>query len=313
MEEIKKAIFDYCKNTGIIRDIKAESNTPEAKRFEGKRIRFTGLGVLDAVRCVLDKERTDLFLEEIKGVIKKGDRVLEAGIGTGIMSFAASAVGAKVVGLELNKSVLSLAKKMTQLVCNGKVSKPFFQQANALRYKSKRKFDCIISENIYTGMFYEKQIQIMNHLYKYLRSGGLTIPSKMNLYFSLCEISNTLAIQKLPLIVVSELRPKNNGFKVLSRQIRYSVLDFKKHNDEFVNFCGEICAFNSGTVNSVYITSSVEMPSGKILKGSKTTFFANDIIIPIKLDRKIKKGDRINLKLSYKFGGSPRRIKVSVI
>jgi predicted RNA methylase len=305
-------VMSFCRKEGYFREIKNEDSEPEAVRFEHKNIKSTGLGVLDAVRCIQDINRTNFFLSEIKKLIKKGDEVLEAGVGTGILSFAAAEQGAQVLGIELNKAILKLAKKIKDSKnLSFLKNSTHFLHKNALKFKPDQKFDFIISENIYTGMLYEKQVQIMNHLLQFLKRGGKVLPSELLSYISLCEVHTSLLQKKLPLIVVSDIKDKNL-YKNLSDEALYSHLKFDRKNKEYLNETKVVKILRSGNINGLYITAQIKMPSGKMLSGSKTSFFGNDIIIPIKSTKKVKKGDKITIRISYKLGGSPKKIKILI-
>ena len=73
-----------------------------------------GLETVDAVHCVLDKNRTFAFLEAIERSVKPGEVVVEAGLGTGILAVMAATLGAEVYGIEINKDTLGLARRALQ-------------------------------------------------------------------------------------------------------------------------------------------------------------------------------------------------------
>ena len=320
INDLSKDILGYCKQKGYLELIKKQLSVSESNRFDAKNIGEKGLDILDTIRCVLDKKRTNFFAEEIIKSVKKNDLVLEAGIGTGILSYIAAIQGAYVYGLEINETILQFANNIKKGLKTYTVNykkhlnqNPIFCHNDAIKYKSDQKFDCIISENIYTGMFYEKQVQIMNNLIQFLKSDGKIIPSKMISYFSLCEISQDLSPQKSSLIVVNDIS-KNmvRSYKILSKPIAYSILRFSEQNQEKLNYSTMVKINRGGIINSMYIKANVYMPSGKMIRGSDTTFLGNDIVIPIKKILRVEKGEEVKISIFYRYGDNPKNIEIDL-
>ncbi len=318
VSEIPEKILDYCRKRGYLDQLSKQITVPEYQRFDTKKIHQEGLNILDAIHCVLDKKRTSFFLDEIDKVIKKNDSVLEAGIGTGILSYAAAIKGSRVHGIEINKSNLILANKIRAYLKNEVSSyreflnrNPKFHFTDAIEYSSKIRFDWIISENIYTGMFYEKQIQIMNRLVKFLKETGRVIPSTMESYLALCQIDRNSYNSKQDLVVVDELSNKKlKSYKILSQFIMYDNVDFYKENDLEMEFRGLIKVTKTEQINGIYIKSKIFMPSGKSINGSDTEFFGNDVILPLKTSLSVEKGENIEISIKYKYGDNPKNTKI---
>ena len=178
--EIYHDTMDFLKEGGYISHtnklLKEESIDDRMTRID---VPSQGLETVDAVHCVLDKNRTLAFLEAIEKSVELGDVVVEAGLGTGIMAIMAATLGAEVYGIEINKNTLDLARQLSGVfIKNG-----FFNERNlnlieadASTWTPMKQIDLIISENIYAGMFYEMQIPIINHLLPFISSSGRVIP-----------------------------------------------------------------------------------------------------------------------------------------
>jgi len=86
-----------------------------------------------------------LLLNEVVDTVKENDLVLEAGIGSGLLSYAAASKGAKVCGLEINPSILNLAeeiKKYSHKILKLDLQKINFTKENApyiIRYCYRKK------------------------------------------------------------------------------------------------------------------------------------------------------------------------------
>ena len=141
------------------------------------------------VHCILDKNR-HLPLEAIEKSVELGDVVVEAGLGTGIMSIMAATLGAEVYGIEINKDTLDLARQLSRVF----IENGFFKEKNlnlveadASTWTPMKQIDLIISENIYAGMFYEMQIPIVNHLLPFISTSGRVVPEVMSSYVILAQ------------------------------------------------------------------------------------------------------------------------------
>ncbi len=306
-EKLYKEVFSFCKKNGYISKLQRSFKLSEQERFDDKEILKDGLDVLDAVHCVIDKQRTFFFLKEINRY-SKNKKILEAGIGTGILSLFASTKATKVTGLELNKKVLQLALKIKNdlvkrgVVVNDKLS---FLQRNAILFKSNDKFDVVICENIYTGMFYEKQVEIMNNLRKLLNIGGVVIPSEMLNHAQLCEIESENKIPAKSLLIPAVERNLKFTNKKLSNLLLYNKLNFKENNGSRCKATIEFKIKRSGVANALLLTSDIVMPSKKVIKGSKTFFFNNDIFLSLESPLRFEKGDCVLMTISYKYGSKP--------
>lgn len=301
-------VMGYCDKEGYTSALKKSFTIPEAKRFDTQNITKVGLDILDAVHCVYDKKRTVYFLECINDVVKKDTVVIEAGVGTGVLSFMSAYKGARVYAVELNKNIYTLAKSIRTFFYDKNIlikNSVELTHGNAFKYSPKEKADVIISENIYTGMFYEKQVQIMNHLLPHLKRNGIVIPSVLTMGIALVNASFPNSAKHGELFVVNEHKDKLN-MNVLSNDVIYSTLDFKKKNSTEVDKKIAFTAKKMGVVNGVLIWSTVMLPNGKIIKRQDTIFLNNDILLSLGKTKNITKGDIIIMHLKYTFGSSPR-------
>lgn len=308
-EKVYKTVMKYCKNEGYIKALEKSLTTTESKRFNKKNINNIGLDVLDSVHCVYDKHRTDFFLNCINKVVQKNDVVIEAGSGTGILSIMSSVRGANVYSIELNKKIIYLAKAIISFFAENKfISKNSINliQANAIRYKPSQKADIIISENIYTGMFYEKQVQIMNHLSKFLRRGGVTIPSGLVMGAILVHANFPHQTEKNELFNIVEYKGKLS-IQELSESITYNNLNFSKKNKLQINKKIKLKIIKNGNINGILLWSTVILPDGKTIDRFDTTFLNSDILFPLIIAKEVKKSDIVKLHIKYIFGSKPKQ------
>lgn len=312
-EKLYKEVLGFCRKNKYLKDLQRSLAISEEARFNDKEILKRGLDVLDAVHCVVDKNRTIFFLQEIKRYVNKNSNVLEAGIGTGILSLYAASIGGKVVGLEINKKILSLAEQVKRDLLEKSIvqkNNPSFKKQNALDFNSKDKFDLIISENIYTGMFYEKQIDITNHLRKYLNHDGKMIPSSMQNWIKVCNIKN-LKDDKEKTLIVPDLKKNKIEYVSLSRFFLYDELDFSKKLQKRCSYQFQIKPTKNTNANALLIKSDIFMPSGRKIAGTNTIFFNNDIFLTIK-PVPLRKNQLYWVNFSYKYGSKPKDLSIKI-
>ena len=317
--EYKTAVYNevmiYCKERGLIEKLEKSFLIPESERFNALNIAQSGLDILDAVHCIYDVRRTNSFIEEIGKKVSKGDIVLEAGIGTGILSFYAASLGAKVYGCEINHAVFELAQEIKNHLEKSKFIPPssveFFLD-NAIAFVPPRSMDVLISENIYTGMFFEYQVQIMNNLLAYLNADGICIPQKMRSFAALSQTIFPHTPRDKELFVPSEKKDEEIIYTLLSTPYQYDEIDFTKISDTSVHRTMTIPIKTEGMVNSLLVYSEVVMPSGRVIRKDDTTFLNSEIVIAISPQLEVKKGDKIELTIRYNYSSKPEDALIDI-
>ncbi len=304
-------ILKFCKRKGLVKKLDNSMNVSEEKRFSSLSIDKRGLDILDAVHCVTDKNRTLMFLDEINKLVKKGDTVIEAGLGTGVLSFMASIKASKVYAFEINNSIYELSNEIKKQLIKKRIIKDnlFFTKGDIRKIRLSLKADIIISENIYTGMFFEKQIDIVRFLKKSLKHDGQFIPSGLKSSFFLCNINCGEKLKKNKLYVVSEMKYNPT---YLSSRYTYDNIFFKNVSNLGVKSKTDLTIDRTGEINSLLICSDVLLPTGKYISRFDTKFMNNDILISIPNSIKVEKGDKIRVSLSYLYGSNPSDAKILI-
>jgi predicted RNA methylase len=180
-------------------------------------------------------------------------------------------------------------------------------RSNAKSFNQRKGADVIISENIYTGMFFEKQIDIVKSLRGNLKKGGTIIPSGMKSYIALCSIKTKNKKDKF--LVLNEINEKP---LIFTDRGAYDLIDFLKIKRRAVSKKINLPVLKDGVADSVIISSDVLLHSGNIIGSLDTDFMNNDVII--KLGRKLilKAGEVVSIKVTYTYGSSPLRAKFVV-
>jgi predicted RNA methylase len=313
--KIYSDMHNFLNKEGVMKKLKTWLKKSGTELFYYEDIGKQGLDVIDAVHCVHDKKRSIIFLKEIDKIVKNGDTVYEAGIGTGLLSFMASAKGAEVWGTEVSKETYNLAvkAKMELERKNSLKGKINFFLKNALRYKLPKKADVIISENIYTGMFHEKQVQIINRSLRFLKDKGVAIPAKMDSFLYLGECTFPYKVKHKQEVVPSPDRNFKIASKQLSNNLLYDTIDFTKPiSSKIHQFSLDIPIIKSGIINGIIIYSEIVMPSGTHVGRFDTSFLNGDIIIAINPPISVAKGELIKLNFRYKYGSNPEKMVLEI-
>lgn len=294
---------------GLIERLERSFSIPENEHFNALQVGKSGLDVLDAVHCLYDSRRTSFFLEEVHKQVSKGVVVLEAGIGTGILSFYATSLGAKVFGCEINPTVFALAQDIKNhlekkdLIPQSSIK--FFLQ-DATSFVPPQSVDVLISENMYTGMFYEYQVQISNNLLAYVTPGGISIPQKIRSFFSLAEALFPHEPADKELFIALPRKGREIPYTFLSAPIQYDEINFSQMSSEMLDLNSVVVAEQDGSINGLAIYSEVVMPSGKTIGKDDTEFLNNEILLAICPNIPVKKGDIIQYSLHYSYGCKPQ-------
>lgn len=278
------------------------------ERMDRIDVHSSGLETVDAVHCVLDEKRTLAFLQAIERIVRPGDVVVEAGLGTGIMAVMALALGAEVYGIEINRETMALSKRLLfSFADDGLIKEEMLRLtcADAIGWTAERKIDLLISENIYAGMFYEMQIPIVNHLLTFMAPSGRVIPEGMCSYVMLVEAECPEGKAHGESFSPSEAEGRIYEFTELSGPVLYDVLDFCRRNDINCKVDLQMHANTAGPVNSLLIYSPVKVMRDLILRREDMIFMGEDIFIVIDPPVEVQKGDELRLSMRYRRGGKP--------
>lgn len=315
-KKIYDAVFEYCQKEGFIDKLKHWLSVSDTELVRNKKISNAGLDTIDAIHCLFDKGRSFAFLRELDLLVKKGDIVYEAGIGTGLLSFLAAAKGAEVYGTEISLETYDLAEKIRKHLEKTSVipkNTVHFIRANAINFKLEKEADIVISENIYTGMFRERQVQIINNSISFLKKDGKVVPASMNSYLCLTD-AQFLRIPKNREEVVPS-PDKNIKIKSLrlSKIFRYDTIDFTKKISSLKKEVSLLIpTTKEGSVNSILIYSEIKFLSGAKIGRFDTSFLNGDIFIAHNPPLMIEKGDIINVDMLYRYGSDPKNISLDL-
>lgn len=104
--------------------------------------------------------------------IEKGEKVLDIGCGTGMLTLAAAQKGAFVVGIDINPSRLEVAKKRSKALKLEKLAE--FKELGVAELESfaDQSFDSIMSGLCFSELSPEERNYALDHCIRLLKPGG---------------------------------------------------------------------------------------------------------------------------------------------
>jgi len=249
---------------------------------------------------VSDKKRVTPFRKSIFTTCK-GKRVLESGTGSGILSILAAKAGAKkVYAVEIDGEVAKFARKNIKKAGYQNIITLIESDVKKVKIEDidDERVDVVIAENLSTWQVTEPQIQIMNHINKFLaKKNSAVLPAKIFNYIELVQSQYRFEN-------VIDLRTHYFEFtgikksKILSAKNLFEEIDLAKQNSPIVNKKIKVQVNSDGILNSVRLTSPLQV-HGKINFNFSDSLMP-PIVFPIKQDIQVSKNDVIELSISYK-------------
>ncbi len=246
--------------------------------------------------CLIDSKRTKIFKEAIFDIVRKGDVVVDAGTGTGILALFAAKAGAKrVYVLEIDSRSVSALEANFKI--NGFGEKIKVIKGNAIYAKLPEKVDVIICEMIATGLIEELQIPVMNNMLKYAKKNVKLLIKSFSCFVDL--VYNNASFYDCQLNIFRYEYPEIRKTKslVLSETKKYFGANFcRKNKLSKINKKISLRIKKDGMINGIRISCKTLLGNGKVFDFSSAYSFP--LILPIE-NRKVKKNEKYEVTLAY--------------
>jgi predicted RNA methylase len=266
-------------------------------------------------QCLLDFNRTKAFQAAIRSVVKQDDVVLDAGAGSGILSFFAAQAGAKkVYAVEVDSFLASCLARSVR--ANNLSHKIEVIQDDINSATLPESADVFICEMMDTGLMDEMQVTAINALYErnVLTAGTRLIPFRYETFIELGFTNFNYYGFKIftPMHDWPHYSNRDNGwlpteFHGLSDRRRIGSIDFQRPIDERVDKSLSINAKNSGVINAVRISACAHLAKGLIL--GATNALNGDKILPVE-ETHVTEGQIIQARVSYQMSGGLASLQV---
>ncbi len=224
--------------------------------------------------CLMDEERTRNLQTAIIDTVKKGDVVLEAGGGTGVLSMFALQAGAKhVYVIEFSPRFTNIIRTMAK--ANGFEDRITVINGDATETDIPENVDVYMSELLCTGLFNEPQIQAYNNCRRFFKEDTLCIPRSVK---STIEFTNANEYMYGLKINFDSYLAKDIGHHALTSANEYMNMKFDgSFVDPKIRQGGYVTPITQGEINSMVIRSSAVLSDD--VDAGQTDFLFNPELI----------------------------------
>lgn len=258
------------------------------------------LGLTYHYEMVSDRKRVVPFKKAIQKLCK-GKRVLESGCGTGILSIIAARAGAtRVYAIEIDSVVAKFARENVKKSGFQDIIKIISKDTKkvTLRDLDGEKVDVVIAENLSTWQVTEEQIAIMNEVNKKLvKPRGVRIPAVIFNTFELThadfEFEGVIELRTHYFQFTGIREPKIHSKPVVVSEVKMNVQNATKIDKKV-----KVRVSKGGVLNSLRLTSPLEVGPG--IRFAQSDSLMPPVIVPLKEDLKVKRGDVVEVRLHYK-------------
>lgn len=292
---------DYLEETvKLLKDLQAR----ECKSYDGRIYHHTPyyegiFGFPYHMEMISDRERVTQCQRALDYVLKPDMTLCELGCGTGIFSIYAAKRCKKVYAIEVDDSVINIARKNAEN--NNIIDKIQFLHEDVLKLSSlpdNSKVDAIFCEMMSIWCINEPQVPIMNHARRFLlKKGGVTIPRKI---INNVELGNIDYIfhgveLKASLPQFSGIRPP----RIMTESKVFNVIDFNSNVPTKVDYSIRLKALVSGRINCARLASIVQF-------APSVNFYSTDslmpiTIVPLRREIDVEEGDNIEFYAKFKY------------
>jgi predicted RNA methylase len=282
-------------------------------------------------QCLLDSMRTRAFRQAIRASVRRGDVVVDAGAGSGILSFFAAEAGAsKVYAVEVDPLLASCLSRSVNANHLQGVIEVVRDDIHAARLP--RAVDVLVCEMMETGLIEERQASVVNLLIETGVIGPKTsvIPCQYETFIQLgFSEFNYYGYEVLmpkhawPHYAGVDARPDAeggcgpgagtgwlpSGFCPFTRVARVNRVEFQQPITRQVDHTLTLQAVSSGVVNAVRLSSRAELCPGVTL--GATNALNGDKVLPLE-EAWLCQGESLRARVRYQMGGGLGSLQVQL-
>lgn len=257
--------------------------------------------------CLKDMKRTLGFREAIRQIVQPHDIVVDAGAGTGILSFFAAEQGARVYALELDALLVSSLRLSAAL--NELDDRISVIGGDARLADVPRDVDVVIAEMIETGLIEEGQVAVLNAFHERGVIGPRTrvIPSRYQTCMELVEVDATFYGFTIasPLHEWPNYQRHEDGWlpvaaRALTGRIAINDLDFERPIEPKVDRRLTFPGVADGLANAVRLSGETRLMPGRVL--GATNALSGDKILRLPEPIPVRAGEPCSGRVTYTMG-----------
>jgi predicted RNA methylase len=248
-----------------------------------------------------DSIHLQAFKEAIDYLVKPGDRVLDLGGGTGILSFMAAQRAAQVIYVERDADLVKAARRIIPANKNG--DKVEIVHADANHYLPSEPVDVVICDMLHVGMLREQQLAVIDSFkrrYQERFSGALprfipeaciqaVQPIEQDFSFEGFCVPNTLF--QVPTVA------QEKTVQLAPPEI-FQLFAYDEAIPQRCECDQRITVANDGQLNAVRIITK-NILAIIVDEQRNVEWFNQYLVVPLEQALQVKAGDQINLRFSY--------------
>jgi predicted RNA methylase len=260
--------------------------------------------------CLKDTVRTRAFQAAIRQTVRPGQTVVDAGAGTGILSFfAADAGAARVYAVEIDPALIAALRRSIAL--NGLTDRVVVVPGDAAAADLPCNVDVVIGELVETGLIEETQVAVFNRLRERGVIGPRTrvIPERYRTAIELAEADITFygpaiaaPYHEWPHYAGGAAGWLPTATRPLTARVVVADVDLRRPVAPRIARAVALPAIASGMANAVRLSGAAELAPGLVL--GPTNAFSGDKILPLATPFPVQAGEEVVGHVSYVMGGS---------
>ncbi len=253
---------------------------------------------------LMDGARTAAFREAIETLVRSGDKVVDLGGGTGILSFLAARRASRVWYVERNPELYRFAGRVLPL--NAGAEKIELVAADASTFLPPERVDVVLCEMLHAGMLREKQLNVLSAFKKnYLARFGPPLPRFI-------PEAALLAVQPVqhpfefcgyhcPIPVFQDPLSPGAATVGLADPVAYATIDYAKEFPLVLRWEGVIPISAGGTLTALrFITKNI---IGILVDERRSIdWHSAYLVMPVPTPHPVQPGAEVRISFSYPAG-----------
>lgn len=269
-----------------------------------------------AFECLADLDRTGAFERAIAAAVHPGDRVLELGTGTGVLSLMAARAGARSVdAYELSGPTAAMARRNVEANGYGSVVRVVEDDVTTCRFTGGP-YDVVIAELVTVALLEELLVPAFNHLVDQhvLADDVRVLPAAQSTYVELVDADQEMFGFHFDMVQIEQTWQPSRVRQPATRPVRIARPDFQQAAregrpvDPDVVALVESGAIDDVEVNAVRLTSVSHLQPG--IDSGWTQCMNSPALVPVPR-RRVTAGEQVRAALSMSMGAGMASMRFS--